>query len=248
MDHNTLMESGSSSSIFWDRGYIQQAQRPLNCLLFILAPLVLYQGFAVRYGTQLLAPRDLGRLLAYSGATDRWLPPALIVAVLLIQHTLHRYKWTIQPAVLLGMLAESFAWVLPMLVLSHFTSTPMTVTTREAPSPFTQQVLQGLGAGIYEEFIFRLVLIGLILLVLAEVLEFRKDVSAVIAVFAQAILFSLYHLSHAQVTGVTDFPWSPFAFRMFAGAYLGGLYVLRGYGITVGTHAVWNLYVAWVSI
>jgi len=241
------MESGSSSSIFWDRGYIRQARRPLNCLLFILLPLVLYQGFAVRYGTQLLAPRDLGRLLAYFGASAALLPPALIVAVLLIQHALHRYKWTIRPGVLLGMLAESFAWVLPMLVLSHFTSESMAATAREAPSHFTRQVLQGLGAGIYEEFIFRLVLISLILLVLAEVLELRRDVSAVIAIICQAILFSLYHLSHAQVTGAVDFPWSPFAFRMFAGAYLGGLYVLRGYGITMGTHAVWNLYVAWVS-
>ncbi len=248
MDHNTPMESGSSSSIFWDRGYIRHAQRPLNCLLFILVPLTLYQAFALRYGTRLLAPQDLGRLLAYFGATDTLLPPALIVAVLLIQHTLHRYKWTIHPGVLLGMLAESFVWVLPMLALSHFTSDSMAATTRAAPTRFTQQVLQGLGAGIYEEFIFRLVLIGLILLVMVEVLEFRKDVSAVIAIFAQAILFSLYHLSHAQVTGAVPFPWSPFVFRMFAGAYLGGLYVLRGYGITVGTHAVWNLYVAWVSL
>jgi len=241
------MESGSNSSIFWDRGYIRQAQRPLNCLLFILAPLVLYQSFAMRYGTQLLAPRDLGRLLAYFGATDWVLPPALIVAVLLIQHALHRYKWTFQPSALLGMLAESFVWVLPMLALSHFTSNSMAATTRAAPSDFSRQVLQGLGAGIYEEFIFRLVLIGLILLVLVEVLEFRKDASAVVAIFAQAVLFSLYHLSHAQVTGTAPFPWSPFVFRMFAGAYLGGLYVLRGYGVTVGTHAVWNIYVAWVS-
>jgi hypothetical protein len=238
------MESGSSPSIFWDRGYIRQAQRPLNCLLFILVPLLLYQAFAIRYGTRLLAPRDLGRLLAYFGATDRWLPPAMIVAVLLIQHALHRFKWTIQPAVLLGMLAESFVWVLPMLALSHFASNSMAATTRAAPSEFTTQALQGLGAGIYEEFIFRLVLVGLILLVLVEVLEFRKDVSVVIAIFAQAILFSLYHFTYDQVTGGVAFPWSPFVFRMFAGAYLGGLYVLRGYGIAVGTHAVWDLYVA----
>ncbi len=241
------MESGSKSSIFWDRGYIRQARRPFNCFLFILVPLLLYQAFALRYGTRLLAPRDLGRLLAYFGATEKWLPPALIIAVLLIQHALHRYKWTVHPGVLLGMLAESFVWVLPMLALSFFTRDTMSATTQHALSPFTQQVLQGLGAGIYEEFIFRLVLIGLILLVMVEVLEFRKDVSAVVAIIFQAVLFSLYHLSHAQVTGQVPFPWSPFVFRTLAGAYLGGLYVLRGYGVTVGTHAVWNLYVAYLA-
>jgi hypothetical protein len=243
------MENRSNSSIFWDRGYIRQARRPLNCLLFIILPLALYQSFALRYGTQLLAPRDLARLLAYfgAGASAALLPPALIVVVLLVQHFVERAGWTFQPAVLLGMLAESFAWVLPMLALSHFTSQPMAATSPAAPSHFLRQSLQGLGAGIYEEFLFRLVLAGLILFILAGLLEFRRDVSAVVAIFAQAALFSLYHLSHAQVTGEAAFPWSPFVFRMLAGAYLGGLYVLRGYGITVGTHAVWNIYVAWIN-
>jgi hypothetical protein len=167
--------------------------------------------------------------------------------VLLAQHFLERCKWTFQPAVMLGMLAESFAWVLPMLALSHFTSQPMAATAPAAPSQFVRQALQGLGAGIYEEFLFRLVLAGMILFILADLLEFRRDVSAIVAIFAQAALFSLYHLSHAQVTGAAPFPWSPFVFRMLAGAYLGGLYVLRGYGITVGTHAVWNFYVAWIN-
>ncbi len=241
------MENRPNPSIFWDYGYIRQAQRPLNCLMFIILPLALYQTFALRYGTQLLAPRDLARLLAYfgAGASAALLPPALIVVVLLVQHFIERSKWTFHPAVLLGMLGESFAWVLPMLALSHFTSQPMAATTGAAPGQFARQALQGLGAGIYEEFIFRLVLAGLILFVLAGLLEFRKDASAVVAIFAQAVLFSLYHLSHAQVTGAAAFPWSLFVFRMLAGAYLGALFILRGYGIAVGTHAVWNLYVAW---
>jgi len=244
------MENRSSPSIFWDRGYIRQAQRPLNCLMFIILPLALYQTFALRYGTQLLAPIDLARLLAYfgAGASAALLPPALIVVVLLVQHLFQSSKWTFQPSVLLGMLGESFAWVPPMLALSHFTSQPMTATTSAAaPSQFARQALQGLGAGIYEEFLFRLVLAGLIVFVLADLLEFRRDISAVVAIFAQAVLFSLYHLSHAEVTGAAAFPWSLFVFRMLAGAYLGALYILRGYGITVGTHAVWNLYVAWIS-
>jgi hypothetical protein len=244
------MENRSNSSIFWDRGYIRQARRPLNCLLFIILPLALYQAFALKYGTQLLAPQDLAKLMAYfgAGASAALLPPALIVVVLLAQHFFERRAWVFQPTVLLGMLAESAAWVLPMLALSYFTRQPMTATTSAAPSQFARQALQGLGAGIYEEFIFRLMLAGLILFVLAGLLEFRRDASAVVAIFAQAALFSLYHLSHAQVTGEAAFPWSPFVFRMLAGAYLGALFILRGYGITVGTHAVWNLYVAWISI
>jgi len=233
------------------RGYLYESRRPLNSLLFILVPLTVYQVFALMYGTRLLAPRDMARFLKYFGATATLLPAALIVVVLLVQHFFHRRRWSLDPPVLLGMLAESVVWMLPLLAMNSFTRVPMSAQTAPAappgPGPFVREVLQGLGAGIYEEFIFRLVLAGLILFVLADLLEFRREVSAVVAIFVQAALFSLYHLTHAELTGQTPFPWGPFSFRMFAGAYLGGLYVLRGYGITVGAHAAWNVYVAWVS-
>lgn len=58
------------------------------------------------------------------------------------------------------------------------------------------------------------------------------------------MLFSLYHLTGQQLSGKVAFPWAAFIFRMLAGVYLGGLYVCRGFGIAVGTHAVWNLWVA----
>lgn len=233
-------------------GYVYESRRPLNSLLFILVPLAAYQVFALMYGTRLLAPRDLARVLEYFGATATLLPAALIVTVLLVQHFVHRKRWSFQPVVLLGMLAESVVWVLPMLAMSHFIRVPMTAQTAPAagsaaPSRFVREALQGLGAGIYEEFIFRLAIAGLILFVLADVLEFKREFAALAAIVIQALLFSAYHFTQAELTGQAPFPWGPFIFRMVAGVYLGGLYVLRGYGITVGAHAAWNAYVAWVS-
>jgi len=226
------------------RGYVYESRRPLNSLLLIILPLAAYQFFALRYGSKLLAPRDMARFLRYFGATAALLGPALIVVVLLVQHFVQRRRWTFQPGVLLGMLAESVVWVLPLVAMFHFTRTPMQATSSAAPGTFVSDCIQGIGAGIYEEFIFRLALAGLLLFIFADLLEFRRDVSAVVAIFIQATLFSLYHFSHEELTGAAPFPWSPFIFRMLAGAYLGGLYVLRGYGITVGAHAAWNLYVA----
>ena len=232
-------------------GYLHESRRPLNSLLLILLPLIVYQAFALKYGTHLLAPQHLAKFLGYFGATAPLLPPALIAVVLLVQHFAHRRSWEFQPLVLLGMLIESVAWVLPVLALNHFTRMPMqagsAATQSAGPSQFLRQALQGLGAGIYEEFIFRLVLAGVIIFLLADILEFRREVAAVVAIFIQAALFSLYHLQRPELTGHAPFPWGPFVFRTFAGAYLGGLYVLRGYGITVGAHAMWNLYVAWIN-
>ena len=197
------MDSRSTSSSLWPRhGYFQQARQPLNSLLLILVPLIAYQVFAMKYGTHLLAPQDMGKFLSYFGATATLLPPALILVVLVVQHFAHRCKWKFQPMVLLKMLGESLVWVVPMLAMSYFTRQPMTATgptTAMGPSPFARQALQGLGAGIYEEFIFRLVLTGLLLFILADLLEFPREISAVVAIFAQAALFSLYHLSHEQI-------------------------------------------------
>lgn len=236
------MPMRSSSSVFWDEGYIRLTQRPLNSLAFILVPLLIYQAYALAYGTQLLAPRDLGRLLRYFGATAGFLPPLLILVVLLAQHILSRYPWRVHPVALGGMVAESLFWVLPVLGLSYFTS-PF-LAAAPAISPFARAAVQGLGAAIYEEFIFRLAFIGLLLVLLMHVLELRKERSAVLAIVVTGALFSLYHLTGQQLSGKVAFPWAAFIFRMLAGVYLGGLYVCRGFGIAVGTHAVWNLWVA----
>ena len=64
--------------------YRWQTHRPLNCLAFILPMLLVFQLAAALYGTSLLAPRDLGRLLKHFGATAAYLPPLFIVLVLVL--------------------------------------------------------------------------------------------------------------------------------------------------------------------
>jgi membrane protease YdiL (CAAX protease family) len=244
------MPKRSSPSVFWEEGYLHLTHRPLNCLVFILPPLAVYQLYALRYGTQLLAPRDLARLLRYFGATAGVLPPLLILVVLLGQHLFHsnpKYPWRIDLGALAGMLVESVLWVLPLLGLSHLIAPLLAAALTGPPSALTQGVIQGLGAGIYEEFIFRLVLLSVVMAILVDLLGVRRTVGAVVAVLLGAALFSLYHFSRQQVLGELSFPWGVFAFRLLAGVYLGGLYVCRGFGIAVGTHAAWNIWVSFVG-
>ena len=241
------MPKRPSSSAFWEEGYLRQTQRPLNSLLFILVPLVVYHIYALRYDTELLAPRDVGRLLRYFGATAAVLPPLLILVVLALQHLIHKYPWKVQPIALGGMLIESAVWVLPLFTLSHFTGRFLTAAAATRPASAVRQVLQALGAGIYEEFIFRLVFISLALLIFVDLLSLRKDLAALVAILLGATLFSLYHLSRDQLAGGVAFPWGGVIFRTLAGAYLGGLYVCRGFGIAAGTHAFWNICVAFLG-
>ena len=112
-----------------------------------------------------------------------------------------------------------------------------------------------LGAGVYEEFIFRLVIVSLVMLIGVDLIELPKEPVAVAGVIVAAVVFSLYHLSGPEIYGLfhrsfpgmsapVAFPWKEFVFRTLAGLYLGGLFVFRGIGIAVDAHAFYNIYVA----
>ncbi|GAH65560.1 unnamed protein product, partial [marine sediment metagenome] len=200
--------------------------------------------------TDLLAWRDLHRVLKYFGATVTFLPAMVLAILLLIQHWVRRDPWRFQPLVQAGMLGESAIGILPLIALSHLTG-KITMHAAAATAPAwactTQQVLSGIGAGIYEGFIFRMLLIGIIMLIFVDALGLDKHIVATVAVLLSAALFSLYHFPAEQLAGQLPFPWKDFIFRALAGAYLGMVYVARGFGVSAGVHALFNVYVTVVN-
>lgn len=226
--------------------YRDRTLRPLNCLLFVLPMLVFFQAGTAICGTTLLAPRDLHKLLRYFGATAAFLPALFVVAALLAQHLLRKDPWKAEPKVLSGMLGESVLWMVPLIVLSQLAgrlAAHQAVATAPAADGLLQQILLAFGAGIYEEFIFRLVFVSLVMILFVDVFELKREPVAVAAVVVGAVMFSLYHFSAAELTGDT-LPWGGLIFRWLAGVYLGGLFVFRGFGIAVGAHAFYNVYAA----
>ena len=191
------------------------------------------------------SPRHLGKLLRYFGATAAYLPALLIIAVLLIQHIVSRDKWTAEPKVLAGMFGESILWTIPLIAMSHLGGKPMTGAAALSPASgqLLQDLLQAAGAGVYEEFIFRLVMISLILLIFVDIFALPKGPVVAAAVVVSACLFSLYHFSFGADSGANGFRWVEFAFRTAAGGYLGILFVARGFAVGVGTHTFFNLFV-----
>ncbi|MFV1960133.1 MAG: type II CAAX prenyl endopeptidase Rce1 family protein, partial [Planctomycetota bacterium] len=101
-----------------------------------------------------------------------------------------------------------------------------------APLESLRRGVQGLGlavgAGIFEELVFRgLVLTGL-LLVLRHGFGTDRVTGKVLAVLASAWLFSAYH--HWGLGG-EPYQAAVFAFRFWAGVALGTIFVTRGLGI-----------------
>jgi len=100
------------------------------------------------------------------------------------------------------------------------------------------QLVISLGAGLYEELVFRVLLVGLLLWVFRLVLPGGKVVGGGLAVVVSALIFSAFH----YVGPLGDaFAVPSFTFRAIAGVVFSALYVGRGFGIAAWTHALYDL-------
>src|SRR5262249_48259180 len=95
------------------------------------------------------------------------------------------------------------------------------------------------GAGIYEEAIFRLGLFTALYWVLKKISPFPLF-PFVLAAAVSALLFAAAH--HAGPHG-EKFDGYVFLFRALAGVYFAFVYQLRGFGIAVGAHAGYDVLV-----
>ena len=105
-------------------------------------------------------------------------------------------------------------------------------------------IVTGIGAGIYEELVFRLILICLLMLIFQDVLRLTHKNSIVLSVLISAALFSAHHhidLLSGQPNANDPFNSIRFAFRTIAGIYFAVLFAIRGFGITAGTHAFYDI-------
>ena len=108
--------------------------------------------------------------------------------------------------------------------------------------PLGTQLALSLGAGLYEELLFRVLLTGALLWASRVVLGWGRAASAVLAVVVSAVVFSAFH--YVGPYG-EQLELASFTFRAIAGLWFSALFVLRGFGITAWAHA---LYDVWVTL
>jgi len=105
-------------------------------------------------------------------------------------------------------------------------------------------VVTGIGAGIYEELVFRLILIIALMVLFQDILQLGRKISIILSVLISAALFSGYHhivYLEGQFVQSSPFNWPEFSFRTIAGIYFAVLFAIRGFGITAGAHAFYDI-------
>ena len=107
-----------------------------------------------------------------------------------------------------------------------------------ADGPLPQQLLLSIGAGIYEEIVFRFLLLAGLFAFLCRAARCDRTLAFVIALLFSASLFALYH--HLG-PGAMPLAWSPVLFRFLAGILLGVVFALRGLALCVYLHAFYDI-------
>ena len=139
---------------------------------------------------------------------------------------------------LLLMIVESLVWCIGFIIIMS-ASEQLLLSIMER-NIIPEQFYLAIGAGIWEELLFRVGVIGLALSFLTKIVGYSGIYSVIIAVIFSAVIFSLFH--YLGPFG-DNFSYKSFYLRTLAGIFLGSLYMFRGFGITVYTHIFYDMFI-----
>ncbi len=246
--------------------YFDRSRRPLEILALVAPLVVLYEVGLVSaqrsaQGTLTNAAHEgLFRFFWSFGIdAERMSLPALalpavaVVLILILWQMIARRPWSLHLPTVGAMVIESALLAIPLLVLAEVISraaipaigwSALPAVAAGAPdeaiaklTPFAR-VTMSIGAGIYEELVFRMVLLALLHGLLVDLLRMDERWGATIAIVVSAVLFAVYHPIHTPTGGVA---WPRLAFFLLAGLYFGTIYSVRGFGIAVGAHSAYDI-------
>ncbi len=222
-----------------DRGLLA---RPLDTLAFLLPLILFYEITSLTYSQERVIAFDVLRhFFALFGHVGVWAPGLGVVAILLATQMVSGERWSISWGRAGWMYVEAVLLAFPLLALNWWIS----LTAGEATSSgLLNRIAMGVGAGVYEELVFRLVLICLVMIIGVDVLHASRSTVGFVAILLSSLAFSAHHY---QPVGVETFKMTSFAFRTMAGIYLAIIFWYRGYGPAAGCHAAHNVVLACMS-
>lgn len=240
--------------------YFSEAQRPLHILVFLVPLLVAYELGALLYLSggdgqpkTIAAWGMLARFFELFGVFGFHLPAVLLVTVLVVWHLLQRDPWTVRAPVLIGMAMEACVWTVPLTILLIVLGRALAVEAIPAAAqvadpetlrslPWQARLTISAGAGLYEELLFRMIAIAAAHALLVDVMRLPSWVGGAIAIVLSAGAFAVYHSQVGSSAGL-----SALAPYFVAGVYFGVLYLVRGFGLVVAVHFLYDVLALLVS-
>jgi membrane protease YdiL (CAAX protease family) len=223
-------------------GYFEESAAPLTSLVFLAPLIVLYELGTRWYASdpvshveqRIIAFSLMQQFFAFFGATGKYMPAAAVVSILLGWHIVRNDSWVTHVGYLLTMILESTLYALPLralaLVFSHY------LPLYPSPDHARALLVLSVGAGIYEEMLFRMMAFCAMHFLFLDIMKMEKVKAFLLMVLISSVAFSAYHY-----LGSEPFDWRSFVFRTLAGMYFAAIFIWRGFGITAGAHAAYDI-------
>jgi hypothetical protein len=236
-DAEIVPETGAFGDSYW-----AASRTPLTSLVFALPLVLAYEGGVLALGRG--SPRNgadvwLRQILDAVGFGQYFLLPTLTVIGLLAWHHVEHVAWKFRPGVLVVMALECLFWAAVLIGVARLQERLWPLAAAFADEGFIARIVAFCGAGLYEEVLFRLLLLPALVWCF-ERLGFSAIPAACWGLVTSSLLFSAAH--YVGPLGDTFAIYS-FTFRFLAGMFFASLFLVRGFGIAAGTHAVYDILV-----
>jgi len=246
---------------FLKRGsYFDVSRSPRYSVMFALPLLLAYEALAAalagpRGASQVRNGADVLLKEAFIAVAGRNGPLIFIAAVIgigiwFIVRDMKRSGTGLRPLVFGGMIAESialaaiFGIVIGTITVKLLGSLHLLAIAAQATPisrlSWSTRLMLSLGAGLYEELLFRVLLVSGLAAGARAAFGWGTRGAGVFATLVGALIFSAFH----YIGPYGDpFRLTSFTFRAISGVAFSALYLLRGFGITAWTHALYDLMV-----
>ena len=237
--------------------YWRASRAPRYSLLFALPLFVLYETLAwviggdapdaIRNGADVIMKQVF---MALAGSRGSLAFGAVMIGatIWLVARDVRRHGSELKLPVFVAMFAESMVMALMVGLVAGTITTRLlgmmdTLAVRLAVEPVQAlplgtRVMLSLGAGLYEELRFRVLLVGSLAWRGRRIFGWQPGPAGVAAAVMGALIFSSFH----YVGAFGDrFTLASFVFRAIAGLFFSALYLVRGFGIAAWAHALYDL-------
>ena len=233
------------------RRYLKETKRPIYSAALVLPFFLIYHGGILFLRTTYINGADalIMRILSLLSVNTVFSSALVLILTFVVWQVRTKASWKLHAPKLALMFLECFLFAVTLFFLLGWFS--IHLATSLAPPEASAPMFRGThgrvvelvlycGAGIYEELLFRGLLLGGLLLLLTNVLGMKKTLARVWAAVLAGLLFSLFHF--VGPTG-DSFTIQSFLQRLFAGLYFSALFVGRGFGSAAASHALYDILV-----
>src|SRR5215471_11080628 len=233
--------------------YFALSRSPRYSILFALPLLVAYEvlaavlaepGRELRNGADVML-RDVFTAVAGRRGPAIFMAAVIVFGLFLVVRDLRATRGPLRARVFGGMLLESIALAGAFGIVIGIATTKLIGSLRMLlitpgsiqSMSWSIRLMLSLGAGLYEELFFRVLLVTGLAAAARSLLGVGARAASVLAVVIGAMIFAAFH----YIGPFGDpFDLQSFTFRMLSGLAFSGLYVLRGFGVTAWTHALYD--------